>query len=896
MRSTWLRTVTAALAVLAVAGVTAMPAAAEQPPGEPGSFIEGTDSTCFFNYGGFGQTSNARGELSYNIAYPDGHAVYWAAYFRRPTGSKLVLHGQYPHSRYTSLVAYNAAGAILDGVNDEMINPDPGSVNPFRPGQSRTAENRSYTVTVASEKRPAAYNVNHFAEEAARNTLYAYAPANAEKAPSGEYQTELVVLRVYVPDQGQPITGGVPLPEPELTLANGEVLTGQAACNATDSQSHTRKAEGLSYRISEPSSLLLNKEIWHALSKPQELSQACNVAAQQVSTCPLPKNPFVASELIQTPKSVEDPAAYPAKETEEWRGQFTRKFLLQTWTGEGAQGAEANPVKEGGGGFFPNIDNNYERDVLSRTYGHVVVAKGKLPTSPETYENNSTWPNTSEFQDRYTSYCMNESPRSTKVMDCLYDQEIPTNANHEFTMAVSRANERPTNAVRFCGVAWMAWSAEGDGEEAPYTNEEFGVLQMRTMLPNKSFGHAAQNVTTAGTDRAVMGEYLPTVSYDKEPASFESGQGCAWANPGTPQLAAGSSAQNTGGFTVEWAPSREAAKVSGVTYTLQHKSADGGWVTVASGLSSPSYTFSSEAQGTWTYRVSASGEGAESQFSAPSAEVKVDRTGPPAPTAVVSRAPDYAGGGGWYKGSVMVSFASNGTATLPDSSEGAALEGASLTGVQTYSTSGSHTACGTVADVLGNVSAQGCVTVQVDATPPSLSVSCPATAELDSSGVTATVAASDGQSGLAQDPSGSVAISTGSLGQQTVTETAVDNVGNETTTSCTTDVIYAFSRLAPASGSKHKAGNPVAVKFHLKDALGYVTDGSGTLEVAPVSGGVTGSYKPATSTTNSGDRFQAGKGGLYSYSLSTTGLGKGTFSLRVTVNDGTTHTTSINLK
>ena len=99
-----------------------------------------------------------------------------------------------------------------------------------------------------------------------------------------------------------------------------------------------------------------------------------------------------------------------------------------------------------------------------------------------------------------------------------------------------------------------------------------------------------------------------------------------------------------------------------------------------------------------------------------------------------------------------------------------------------------------------------------------------------------------------------------------------------------------------ASGSKHKAGNPVAVKFHLKDALGYVTDGSGTLEVAPVSGGVTGSYKPATSTTNSGDRFQAGKGGLYSYSLSTTGLGKGTFSLRVTVNDGTTHTTSINLK
>ncbi len=708
MRSTWARLLTTAFAVFAIAGVTAIPAIAEQPPGEPGSFIEGTDSTCFFNYGAFGQTVNARGEKAYNIAYPDGHAVYWSAYFRRPAGSKLVLHGEYAHARYTSLVAYNAAGAILDGVNDEMINPDPGSVNPFRSGQSRDATSRSYTVTVAPEKRPASLSVNHFAEEPARNTLYAYAPANAEKAPSGEYQTELIVLRVYVPDEGQPITGGVPLPEPELTLANGEVLTGQAACDATDSQSHTRKAEGLSYRISEPSSLLLNKEIWHALSKPQELAEACNVAAQQVSTCPLPKNPFVATELIQTPKSIEDPAAYPAKETEEWRGQFTRKYLLQTWTGETAQGAETNPAKEGGGGFFPNIDNNYERDVLSRTFGKVVVAKGKLPTSPETYENNPTWPNISEYQDRYTSYCMNESPRSTKVMDCLYDQEIPTNSNHEFTMAVSRANERPTNAVRFCGVAWMAWSPEGDGEEAPYTNEEFGVLQMRTMLPSKSFGHAAQNVTKAGTDKAVMGEYLPTVSYEKEPATFESAQGCSWNNPGVPQLKAGGSTANTGAFTLGWTPSPEAAKVSGgVTYTLQHKDNGGSWETVAPGLTSPEYTFSSETQGSWTYRVSASGEGAESQDSAPSPEVTVDRTAPPAPTAIVSRAPDYSGGGGWYKGSVMVSFASNGPATLPDGSEGAALEPSSLTGTQTVETSGSHSICGTVADVLGNVSARG---------------------------------------------------------------------------------------------------------------------------------------------------------------------------------------------
>ena len=123
----------------------------------------------------------------------------------------------------------------------------------------------------------------------------------------------------------------------------------------------------------------------------------------------------------------------------------------------------------------------------------------------------------------------------------------------------------------------------------------------------------------------------------------------------------------------------------------------------------------------------------------------------------------------------MVSFASNGTATLPDSSEGAALDPSTLTGIQTVEGSGSHEVCGTVADVLGNVSAPGCVTVQVDATAPSLSVTCPATAELDPR-VAATVAASAGQSGLGSTRPG-LAIPTGCLGNQSVPGTAVDNVG-----------------------------------------------------------------------------------------------------------------------
>ncbi len=80
--------------------------------------------------------------------------------------------------------------------------------------------------------------------------------------------------------------------------------------------------------------------------------------------------------------------------------------------------------------------------------------------------------------------------------------------------------------------------------------------------------------------------------------------------------------------------------------------------------------------------------------------------------------------------------------------------------------------------------------MQVDASPPSVQVSCPVSVSVGASGVKATVTASDGQSGLATDPSGTVAIDTGKAGPQTITRTAIDNVGHETSDSCTTQVGY----------------------------------------------------------------------------------------------------------
>jgi hypothetical protein len=260
------------------------------------------------------------------------------------------------------------------------------------------------------------------------------------------------------------------------------------------------------------------------------------------------------------------------------------------------------------------------------------------------------------------------------------------------------------------------------------------------------------------------------------------------AAPTAPHVTSGSNPNANGQFTLGW----EATQVAQVpSYTLQHKNASGEWSTVATGLSSPEYTFgvgNPEAEGTWIYRVTESNAGPEGEVSAASEEVKVDESAPNAPSASADRPVDYAGGGGWYKDTVTVSFTDNGDPLLSDGSSGSGVNLATLSGPQTFNTDGSHEASGTVADNVGNVSAPGTLAVKVDVSPPTVEVNCPSTTPVGSS-ASATITASDGQSGLASDPSATVAINTSKTGPQTTEATATDNVGHSTTSSCTTQVV-----------------------------------------------------------------------------------------------------------
>jgi hypothetical protein len=279
--------------------------------------------------------------------------------------------------------------------------------------------------------------------------------------------------------------------------------------------------------------------------------------------------------------------------------------------------------------------------------------------------------------------------------------------------------------------------------------------------------------------------------------------------PGKPALTAGSLTPNRGAFSLGWTASTD-AQGDPITYTLQHKDAnDASFSNAATALGVNSFQFlpgpgTPEGEGTWTYQVSASDGSLSSAFSPVSDPVKVDRTNPTTPTINTDRAPDYSGGGGWFKDSVTLHTTANGDPALLDGSVGSGVDASTIPADATRTASTTYTA--TVKDNAGNESSTASKSVQVDASNPDVSISgCPATVGTNDS-ASINVTASDTGSGLQAggDPSGTVTLGTGTAGTHTKTVTATDNVGHSTSKTCT----YLVDTPPSAPGTPSSDSNP----------------------------------------------------------------------------------------
>jgi hypothetical protein len=431
----------AAVALVALALLGLLPA---------GSSAEGTPaarplSTCFW----VGPYSTKLGP-QYNQAFPDSGAVYWTARYTTPPGATLRLEGKFAHGRYQSLNSYNASNAApIDALNDLATEPDEGSANPFLPGAERTARKRAYTATVAVEPPP---------DPALRrsNTLYAGVAGQSE---------QVLIYRVYLPDTGTDLSGDAGVPKPVLTLADGSVLKGDAACAA--------------------------------------LGSSGNQLA--ITTLPLP----LYQSLRDQPYK---PSTFPASNPPLFRAFYNTNYAIQC-----AYSGVCDPHPQRIGGQYSNIDNNYVAAFVNREFAPVLVLTGKLPRTPSTL---SGEPTMGKGQLRYWSICQNESLATTKGAGCLFDEQLQLDAKRRYTIVTSLPADRPANARRKCGVGYIPWPANGDG--AGHPND--GLLLVRNMLPSAGFHHAAQDTATPGDEAAVMGPYLPAGEYMTE-RGFEN-RGC----------------------------------------------------------------------------------------------------------------------------------------------------------------------------------------------------------------------------------------------------------------------------------------------------------------------------------------------------------------------------------
>ena len=388
-----------------------------------------------------------------NLAYPGTEITYWGAKFTTPVGATLTLRGRYPHARYSSLNAYRSGGVSTGSLSAEQIKPDKGSINPSHPGKNRDAKNRDYTVSVFSTDPPA---------NPARNALYA--------APSPG-STQDILYRVYVPDKGRSLAGGTGIPKPELKLADGTVLTGQALCDSLNS-THDYQSNKM--------------------------------------------NPALYSALVNTPGK--DPATNPALPTFAFSKYFNLPNSLARYgTPESQQAAWANNPNEEGT-QYNNGDARYMTGAYAFAYGDVLALHGRLPTTPKTYNGQKK---TKAGQLTEWDMCGIQSLVTTKTYRCLFDEQIPLrNRKRSYVIAFAKSQMRPKNATRKCGVAWLPADPDGDGAGRPDT----GLLLTRNVLPSADFKKSSWSVTSPFNAKEIMGDYYPKGNYMAKKA-FES-HGC----------------------------------------------------------------------------------------------------------------------------------------------------------------------------------------------------------------------------------------------------------------------------------------------------------------------------------------------------------------------------------
>jgi hypothetical protein len=364
------RTVLAALLSLAAAAAPAQAA--------------GLDQTC--------ELSATRFDAdTVNVLFPDSSAQYWTAGYRTVPGTHIRIDGVYPYARYTSWNVYDPILRPFTHKADVDIAPDPGSANPFLPGADRT--------TPVAQRRYTLYITFDAGFKPGPNTIY----VDPSKNPAGVF-----TLRVYVPDRGRDVTGGVGLPQVTWQPNSEGAPAFVSPCTGVEKPTVSTVTDAYSQQDGPdtgPPFPGRNPPKWHKF----------------VNLCVSGRDLFFDNDIAdQFPDSGQDPC-----------GNF------------------------GSGGFLSNMDNAYTSTAITRGFGRLVVLHGKAPTYAATYPKAGTMP--SGEQLRYWSFCQND-PFTQRYIACLRDDQVKLDKDGFYTIVISRPADRPR-----CAKNWIPWGPQPEG-------------------------------------------------------------------------------------------------------------------------------------------------------------------------------------------------------------------------------------------------------------------------------------------------------------------------------------------------------------------------------------------------------------------------------------------------
>ena len=125
-----------------------------------------------------------------------------------------------------------------------------------------------------------------------------------------------------------------------------------------------------------------------------------------------------------------------------------------------------------------------------------------------------------DAQTQYWSLVSCEAAPSGQIVDGLTDMQVPLDADGNYTIVVSRKEDRPSNATLENGVAWIEWSPRGEGIDGPKNRAGFRHADAAHDGEQSRLGESPDKVTKPGMEEAVMGPYLPKGEYTTK-AAFE---------------------------------------------------------------------------------------------------------------------------------------------------------------------------------------------------------------------------------------------------------------------------------------------------------------------------------------------------------------------------------------